>query len=546
LQGLDPKGVLGTVDSIFGEAQKLGQQVQALTESISGVAQALPGLATDYERGINLLRAFGEAPKLPGLNFDRPVLKGVAYTFLNPGGQLANAVRLTSLQTFAGDPAREILSSLRSEVNRLVPANLSFPTRELVDRFVPNIKDFNVSDVFKNLSGMPFGKLFPNIRLPDLAKDGIRVSQKVDAKTRTAQVRLDVDVPFEKGRPVQVFSLAGITLTLFNARLVAKIDILTSLNEPPRTVAEGEISGNWEIKLGGYAVAEIVNTALRFNQTGQVRFNVSPENIRLKQVLQFISDFLQRLTASDSGFSIRILPDGVESSLSLPVPDMQGAAFGIANLHVGFTLALYFRNGQFLFSTGLFAGRKSAPFTITIFILGGAGWLETDLSYYPSTGTFQTRVSIAILASASLAISLGPISGGIFAYFGITVEFTGSSGRPGSLTVGVVIMFIGKVSLLNLISIDLGLILQAEYRTGGGLIGRGTVYAKVKIGWCFTLKVRKSVEYRFGKAGGGAEMLPDIGIVQIPLTDHTLEEAKEGFRDFYEEAAIRYFSMFED
>jgi hypothetical protein len=546
--GLKPKELLGKIEDLFGEASTFSNKLVNYAQSVTRLNVKLPGLPADVQsqlmNGVKLLRAFGEAPKLPGLNFNRNVLQGVAYTFLDKKNfnEISNAVQMTKLQSFVEDPARELFNEAGNQLRGLMPVNLTFPTNELRERFEPfidDLKKFSISDVFKNLAGIPFDKLFPNIKLPDLADKGIRVSHEFDKKTLTARVHADVNVPFEKGRAVPVFSLAGITLTLLDAALKAKVDIIVELNKPPRTRAEGEIFGNWEIKVGGYPVAEIVKTALRFDENGKIKFDLAPGNIRLKQVLQFISDFLQQLSYSDSGFTIRVTPTGVESALSLPVPDMQGAAFGIANLHVGFRLALEFLNGKFVFSTGLFAGRKTAPFTLTIFILGGAGWLETDLIYIPNDGTFKTRVSIGALASASLAISLGPVSGGIFAYFGITVEYQGSKGRADNLTVGVLIMFIGRVSLLRIIQVSMGLILQAEYRKGGGLTGRGTIFYKIKIGWFFTIKVQARVEYKFGKAkGSNTEALIDINSIQF--ADREIAENE------YEAAMNQYLAMFED
>lgn len=557
LKDLKPKELLNKLEDLFGEAAIFSDRLMKYSELISKPAIQLPALPeavqSQLQNGIKLLRAFGETPKIPGLDFDRNVLKGVAYTFLNKKNfeEIASAVQMTKLQSFIGDPAGDFINSTTTELKKLVPASLTFPTNELRDRFEPfvdDLKKLSVSDVFKNLTGIPFKGLFPGIKMPDLADKGIHVSHEFDKKTLTARVHADINVPFEKGRPVPIFSLAGITLTLLDANLKARVDIIAELNKPPRTRAEGEIFGNWEIKIGGYAVVEIVRTALRFDESGKIKFDLSPGNIKLKQVLQFISDFLQKLSYSDSGFTIRILPTGVESALSLPVPDMQGAAFGIANLHVGFRLALDFGGGDFMISTGLFAGRKTAPFTITIFILGGAGWLETDLIYIPATGIFKTRVSIGIMASASLALSLGPVSGGIFAYFGITAEYEGETGRAGNLTVGVLLMFTGRVSLLRIIEVSLGLILQAEYRQGGGLTGRGTVFYKIKIGWFFTIKVQARVEYMFGKPKNqtSTEMVATAAASTL-LARHMVDNENNALTlDEYDLLANQYLLMFED
>ena len=56
------------------------------------------------------------------------------------------------------------------------------------------------------------------------------------------------------------------------------------------------------------------------------------------------------------------------------------------------------------------------PFTLAVFILGGAEHLEMALAYFALVATFATFVSM-IMSAASLAIAFGPIKDGIYVYF---------------------------------------------------------------------------------------------------------------------------------
>ena len=179
------------------------------------------------------------------------------------------------------------------------------------------------------------------------------------------------------------------------------------------------------------------------------------------------------LGLADSAFTFALTPTSASTTLSLPLPDIQAGAFGIANLNLGFFFGLTFAP-DFTITTGLSVGRRSAPFTLTIFILGGAGYFETDVSYTPGKHAFLVSVSVGIFASAGLAISLGPISGGIYAYFGIAVDFTAGTGQSSSLNIAIVILFTGQVTLLGFLSVGLSLSLEASYRSGGQLTGVGT------------------------------------------------------------------------
>src|SRR5205823_4877155 len=108
------------------------------------------------------------------------------------------------------------------------------------------------------------------------------------------------------------------------------------------------------------------------------------DKVRLQAVLAFISDLLKNFGYSDKGFSIQVLPTGLRSLLDLPVPDIQGGTFGIANLHLGFVFEL--QAVPFKLITHLSVGSKQTPFTLTVFILGGAGWVDFHANYTPASG----------------------------------------------------------------------------------------------------------------------------------------------------------------
>ena len=138
--------------------------------------------------------------------------------------------------------------------------------------------------------------------------------------------------------------------------------------------------------------------------------------------------------------------------------------------------------------------------SLTIFILGGAGYLTLDLAYIPGNGALSATLGVGIFASASLVISLGPISGGVYAYFGITVGYTASTKSAPDLQIAIVLMFLGQVSLLGFVSISLVLSLSAQYQSGGKLVGHGHVSYSIKIGPFFSINVSADVSYTYSNA----------------------------------------------
>jgi hypothetical protein len=187
----------------------------------------------------------------------------------------------------------------------------------------------------------------------------------------------------------------------------------------------------------------------------------------------------------------------------MPIPDTQIGAFGFSGLRLGASLALRF-GGQEGFNIGVSAllGRQDAPFNLTIFILGGGGYLEVGSRYFPSTGRVESMADLAITASASLAIALGPIQGGVAVYVGVTASY--NSSRGGGLYVGLLFMIRGHVSVLSIASATITLRLQGVYQEGA-LVGSGHLEIKIKICWCFTLEVSESVTYTLGRVGSSRQ-----------------------------------------
>jgi hypothetical protein len=235
---------------------------------------------------------------------------------------------------------------------------------------------------------------------------------------------------------------------------------------------------------------------LTFDEGGHFRFDISPDRVELTAALRFLSNLMASLGYSGSGVTIAFLPlpaIGVESRLDLPLPDVSFGAFGISNLRLLSGFGLRVAEGNFTVAASVGVGRKSAPFNLSVFILGGGGWVEVDAVYTPATQSITTDVSVGITASACLAISLGPIRGSVSVSFGIFLEF--HSRQSAGLTIGIVLIFAGEVCLASIVSVSIRLRLEATYNTDGTVIGRGIFTAKIKICWCFTLSISKRVEY---------------------------------------------------
>jgi hypothetical protein len=317
-----------------------------------------------------------------------------------------------------------------------------------------------------------------------------------------------------------------------------------------RRKVQGKITGDWQIVMSGMVLVKFRNTELFFDDSGGIRFSINPRNIEMSGVLAFISDAMKSIQGDDSGLSVGMLPDGFQSVLSLTLPDVQAGAFGITNLRLCALFALRF-GGDFQISIAFGIARKEAPFALTIFILGGGGFFEIRSTYTPARSSLQCTIEVGITASASLAIALGPIKGGVYVYFGITARF--DSGGPG-MTIGIMFLLRGEVSVLGIVSACISLLLEATYNsTTGALVGRGRLSIKIKICWCLTLEVSTEVTLTLGNPHNRVAMgdwrsdtlVASLGPPPLALASPAwMADDCPGFEDCFAKYADDYVNLF--
>jgi hypothetical protein len=203
-------------------------------------------------------------------------------------------------------------------------------------------------------------------------------------------------------------------------------------------------------------------------------------------------------SSPDSGFGIYPSLSGIETRLSMPIPDTSLGTSGITNLTFNFLFGLSWANDFELYA-GFGLASPDAPFNLAVYILGGGGHLVATARYHPG-GKLACQVDMALDASAELAFSLGPISGN--AHVNLGMRFIFNSGQ-GDLSLGIFLLIGGEVSILSIVSANILLRLDATYENGS-FTCRGMFSISIKICWCFTLNVSEEVSCHLGGGGGMA------------------------------------------
>lgn len=496
------KAQLGSLENtIGGITAEIRRNVEELRDEFIGKAEdfieknvlsLLPEDALKFaspDSVARLVRAFGRPPEVPNLGFDREQL---AYYFKD----LDQAVGLT--------PVLSRVKQASAVAEELKSIGIALPTERVLEKLIPpDLKNFSLSEILPNIAGLDLSNLFNGLKMPEMGNENIKVMHGFDPQSRRAWVESKIGV--EIGEPATVFAIGPVTLRLTSALFAADVRFEAAPNEPPKRVVNGRIRGTWELIIGEIALVKFRDTELSFDDSGKFRFDISPLNVELPDILAFVSEFLKSFSNPDSGFSVGLTAKGVQALLNLPIPDIQAGAFGISNLVLGMAFGLDFSN-DFKIYLSFSLGRKEAPFALIIFILGGGGYIEQVTEYTPATGAIACRVEVGITACASLAIALGPIKGGVFVYFGVFANLALSNNAADNkgLTIGVMLLIRGEVNVLGIAYACISLLLEARYRNGE-LIGRGKLSIKIKICWCFTLKVEKEIEYKLAGGGGSAQ-----------------------------------------
>lgn len=468
-----------------------------LENSLSSLQhRVLPTLNAELSRelpkdlGMKLVRILGDVPKVPSLDFRYqmdnlpPAIAPIAYLF-DPAKLEIDTTAVKAIVDHAENTVRDALK----------PLALSLPTNKMLDQFLPNVEEMAgnlASDVLKDLSALPFDKLFPSLKIPEPLADHVIVTHQIDKQALRATVL--AKVAFDSSEPATLFTLGPVSMIVSKTAIAASIEIQAEASGSTSRKSSGKVSGNWRLNVGGTDFVTFEDTALTFDERGSLHFDVSPSKIRYAGALQFLSDLLARSGLSDSGSGIKLIPAPLKviCTLDLPIPNLQLPGFALTNLRLGTSLWLALKDKSIAIGVAMNLATKLAPFSITICLLGGGGWLEFSCEYVIGKG-ISTDLSIGITAGASFGIDLSVVSGGVFVMFGLTVEYH-TAGNAG-LTIGIMLLLSGHVSVMGIIDADLTLLLEAKYGSDKSVTAHGVLSIKIKICWCFTLKVHKEITY---------------------------------------------------
>jgi hypothetical protein len=468
-------GIQGAIDST---TQTVDQYVR------QPLMQKYQRLASEADPVMRVVRAFGDPPQAPHLDL-QPSEVAYVYDYVN------NKIPIT--------PVLARANQVGQALNAL---GVNLPATQLAEGLVPaDLKQFDLNKVLPNFSGLNLGGLFSGVKLPEIANQNIIVTHGWDPQARRAWLESDVNVPISTR--MVVFQAGFFAFSLSDATFRAHSKIENNGAQIQQTTS-GSIKGKWSMELSeSNSLISFVDTALIFDETGKLQFKFNPANVKLADALQSISSLVQSFSDPQSGFTYGTVPGGVKCKFALPVPDTSGLTSGMTGLSFSTSLELSYKS-SFDITLTVGVSSKDRPFNFAIFILGGCGYLSASVTYHIDTKTFDPlALDLAIGCSASLAIALGPISGGVYAQFAIELQNSGNGFRAGAF-----FQITGHVSLLGMVSIDIVLRLEATY-ADGIMTATGHISYEIKL-FMFSISVSTDVSMRLGSGGQGSRLVSPI------------------------------------
>ena len=481
------------------DAHKLAERAQALGSS-----------------GLRMLRAFGHAPVVPGLQLTRD---RVAYYFheLGPPGTAALAQLTTLADRVHFTPSKALVAAGKDAIGALETLGLQWPSNGLGDVFKPDLSALGhalLRDLFPSFAGLRLDELFPTFRFPLGQSDRVKVRHGIDAASRQAWVSCDVRID-EKS--TTLFDLGVVAIVLTNLELEAHVKADVDSSGAMRRITSAELRADWEVRLAGTLVLALRKTRVKY-EDGRLDFHLDPKRVELAKALEFLTDILKQAGPSGgSGLSLELvtdggsLPIGVRAVLGLALPTLSTGLCSVSGLTLRTYLEIAVRSSGFELSTGLGLSSRERPFQLGVLFLSGGGWFDVGLRFAGSAEKRpRARMSIGIAAGANVPFNIGVASGGVSCLVDLGVDW--ESGKSLKLVLGITLR--GEVQVLGLISIALMVRLEASY-FGGNLVARGRLVVRVKICWFIRINLDVGFEYKLA----GSKKSNEAFALESPASD---------------------------
>jgi hypothetical protein len=309
--------------------------------------------------------------------------------------------------------------------------------------------------------------------------------------------------PNMQADPLGLLEVINTSLVSTSTDLTLGQSIISPVDGSPAVATTDGKLTNFKLHLFGkgspseFLVLDIDEASFHLDPEAKLSFNVEITGVTPMGPLTFVQELTKLLPGNDVGFTIKITDGGVEAGTSLPIPTINVGYIAISNMKFGMAVTLPF-DGSALRMRWSFSS-KDDPFTLTICLFGGGGWLELCLG---ADGVESLTIGFVFGAMAEL--DLGVASGGAYIQFGIIlvlkVAESPTKGQETDLT-GFVRAG-GALEFFGMVSITVELYIALTYKDPGKAYGKAKFTISVAIS---VLSMTFEFEAERELAGAGAD-----------------------------------------
>lgn len=481
--------VRDVLKQVEGLAQPLQEHMQALAGQVeTAVASQLGEWRTQAESmrdsALEMTRALAGGPITDTIEATRQQL---GYYF-DPALAQLDVSKTSAIFNRAGS---DVLNALGVEM----------PFDRIRDRLLPDLSGCMLHQLLPSFGGLDLSFLLAAL---GIETEGAREYGWLNMRHGFDQDRLrawaDVRIDKRFAQRTELFSLPPFSMQLERTHFDAYSRMEAGSDGAQVQSTSATLTADWILELSGKTLLTITHGKLHYDSGGGFNFDMDIDALSLDESLQFLTDALKAMRPNDSGVTITpILPGGVSASMDLPLPDIGTGAFTLTSLALFLHFDLLFAP-KFELRTGLWLARPERPFGLAILFLGGGGWFGVDLAYQPPD-RFVTRVSIGISAGAFAALNFGVATGSAGLLFTAGLDFYNASGKGGgsATSISIGLLMWGEFSICCIASAYLRLVMRVT-QAKGGMTGYGQIEVRIKICWCFTLRVSSPIAMPFKRS----------------------------------------------
>src|SRR5690606_18479276 len=147
------------------------------------------------------------------------------------------------------------------------------------------LNKFDLSSIVSDIGGLRLDRMFPGLRVPNVARDSIKITQGFDKEKLIAWVKADLHMKLPS--KADLLNYGPLVVSLDDAQITGHTHLEASLESQIKKSNYGELSGSWNISVGGMPLMIFRETKVIF-RNGKTTIDLDPKRMEMPGILDMI------------------------------------------------------------------------------------------------------------------------------------------------------------------------------------------------------------------------------------------------------------------